>query len=83
MSICTNLSIHKIKEKNMMNKAYSFLDRIIHNNLCLAKFILAYKLEPETQNKYFTYTILATSAFVAPLSQYNIPHISCAKGELI
>lgn len=67
----------------MMNKAYSFLDRIIHNNLSLAKFIHAYKLEPETQNKYFTYTILATSAFVPPLSQYSILHIPCAKGELI
>lgn len=66
----------------MMNKAYSFLDRIIHNNLGLARFILAYKLEPETQNKYFTYINLATSAFVAPLSQYSILHITCAKGEL-
>jgi hypothetical protein len=65
-----------------MNKAYGFLDRIIHNNLCHAEFILAYKLEPETQNKYFTYTILAISAFVAPFSQYSILHTTCAKGEL-
>jgi hypothetical protein len=66
----------------MMNMAYSFLDGIIHNNLCLARFVLAYKLEPEIQNKYFTYTNLATSAFVAPLSQYSILHITSAKGKL-
>lgn len=65
-----------------MNKAYNFLDRITHNNLCLARFILAYKLEPETQNKYFTYTNLVTSASVAPLSQYNILYITFAKEEL-
>jgi hypothetical protein len=61
-----------------MNKAYNFLDGVVHNNLCFAKFILAYKLESETQNKYFTNTKLATCAFAAPFSQYSILHITCA-----
>jgi hypothetical protein len=65
-----------------MNKAYNFLDGIIHNNLCFATFILAYELESEMHNKYFTNTKLATCAFVAPLAQYSILHVTWAKVEL-
>jgi hypothetical protein len=39
---------------------YNFLHRTVHNNFCLARFILANKLEPEMYNKYFIITNLAT-----------------------
>jgi hypothetical protein len=45
-----------------MNKTYNFLDRTIHNNFCLARFILAYKLKPEIYNKYLTITNMAENA---------------------
>jgi hypothetical protein len=81
LTICRNLSTHKIKGKSIKNKAYSSPDGITHNNLCLAQFILAYKLESETQNKYFTKAKLATSAFTAPFYNTVFSMLPVLKGN--